>query len=87
MIRRSIGAESLALLAFSGDKSGGRASPIYKAQKWTFAVNLALDVLNLEDRKNNDISYYYISRVPGEPIGGVDGVHVHPAVPRTIRLT
>ena len=23
----------------------------------------------------------------GEPIGGIDGVHVHPAVPRTIRLT
>jgi outer membrane cobalamin receptor len=50
-------------------------------------INLALDVLNLEDRKNNDISYYYTSRVPGEPIGGVNGLHVHPAVPRTIRLT
>ena len=50
-------------------------------------INLALDVLNLEDRKNNDISYYYTSRVPGEPIGGVNGLHVHPAEPRTIRLT
>ena len=50
-------------------------------------INLALDVLNLADRNNNDISYYYTSRVPGEPIGGVNGLHVHPAEPRTIRLT
>lgn len=48
---------------------------------------LALDVLNLTDRKNNDISYYYTSRVAGEPPGGVHGVHVHPAEPRTIRVT
>jgi outer membrane receptor protein involved in Fe transport len=50
-------------------------------------LDLALDVLNLTDRKNNDISYYYTSRVAGEKLGGVDGVHVHPAVPRTIRVT
>jgi hypothetical protein len=43
--------------------------------------------LNLTDRKNNDISYYYTSRVAGEPVGGVDGVHVHPAEPRTIRVS
>jgi outer membrane receptor protein involved in Fe transport len=50
-------------------------------------LNVALDVLNLTDRKNNDISYHYTSRVAGEPLGGVDGVHVHPAEPRTIRVT
>ena len=50
-------------------------------------ITLGLDVLNLADRKNNDISYYYTSRVAGEPLAGVDGVHVHPAEPRTIRLT
>lgn len=50
-------------------------------------LDVALDVLNLTDRKNNDISYYYTSRVSGEPVGGVDGVHVHPAEPRTVRLT
>ena len=50
-------------------------------------LDVALDVLNLTDRKNNDISYYYTSRVAGEPLGGVDGVHVHPAEPRTIRVT
>jgi outer membrane cobalamin receptor len=49
-------------------------------------LNVALDILNLTDRKNNDISYYYTSRVSGEQVG-VDGVHVHPAEPRTIRVT
>jgi hypothetical protein len=49
-------------------------------------LDIALDVLNLADRKNNDISYYYISRVAGEPLAGVDGLHVHPAEPRTVRL-
>jgi outer membrane receptor protein involved in Fe transport len=50
-------------------------------------ITLAVDVLNLTDRKNNDISYHYTSRVSSEPLAGVDGLHVHPAEPRTIRLT
>jgi outer membrane receptor protein involved in Fe transport len=50
-------------------------------------VDVTLDILNLTDRKNNDISYYYASRLSGEPAGGVSDVHVHPAEPRTVRLT
>jgi outer membrane receptor protein involved in Fe transport len=50
-------------------------------------LDVALDVLNVTDRKNNDISYYYTSRVAGETLAGVDGVHVHPSEPRTIRVT
>ena len=50
-------------------------------------LNVALDILNLTDRKNNDISYYYTSRVAGEQVGGIDGVHVHPAEPRTVRVS
>lgn len=49
-------------------------------------LNIALDVLNLADRKNNDISYYYKSRASGEVLG-VNDVHLHPAEPRTIRLS
>jgi hypothetical protein len=56
-------------------------------RKVTNDLDVALDILNLTDRKNNDISYYYTSRVAGEPVGGVDGVHVHPAEPRTIRVS
>ena len=50
-------------------------------------LDVALDILNLTDRKNNDISYVYSSRVAGEPPQGVPGVHVHPAEPRTFRAT
>jgi outer membrane cobalamin receptor len=55
-------------------------------RKLSSDVDVTLDVLNLTDRKNNDVSYYYTSRVAGESLAGVSGVHVHPAEPRTIRL-
>ena len=51
------------------------------------SLDLALDVLNLSDRRNNDISYVYTSRLAGEPAAGVEGLHVHPAEPRSLRLT
>jgi len=50
-------------------------------------LELALDVLNLSDQKYNDMAYVYTSRLAGEPVGGVDGLHVHPGQPRTLRLT
>jgi outer membrane receptor protein involved in Fe transport len=50
-------------------------------------LDLAMDVSNLTNRQNNDISYHYTSRVSGEPLGGVEGVHVHPSEPRTLRVS
>jgi len=50
-------------------------------------LDLAMDVLNLTNRANNDISYLYTSRLRGEAASGVADVHVHPAQPRTLRLT
>ncbi len=44
-------------------------------------------VLNLLDRENADIAYFYTSRLPGEPADGVEDVHFHPAEPRTFRLS
>jgi len=51
------------------------------------ALRLNLQVYNLLDAKVSDIDYYFASRLPGEPIGGVEDIHVHPAVPRTLRLS
>ena len=31
--------------------------------------------------------YFYTSRLPGEPMSGVEDVHTHPTPPRTVRLT
>lgn len=50
-------------------------------------LDLSLDVFNLLDREVSDVDYFYASRLPGEPAAGVDDVHLHPAEPRTARLT
>ena len=50
-------------------------------------LKLALDVFNLFDRQASDIDYYYASRLPGEPAGGVNDIHFHPVEPRTLRVT
>ena len=47
---------------------------------------VALDVLNLFDAADNDIEYYYGSRLPGEPADGLEGIHLHPVEPRAVRL-
>ena len=45
------------------------------------------DVLNLLDSRQNDIAYYYTSRLSDEPAAGVDGILKHPVMPRMVRLT
>ena len=49
-------------------------------------VRVGLDLLNLFDAKDPDISYWYASRLPGEPVGGVEDRHIHPVEPRQVRL-
>jgi hypothetical protein len=51
------------------------------------AVTLTLDLLNVLDSEDADVSYYYASRLRGEPAGGVEDVHVHPVAPRSARLS
>lgn len=47
-----------------------------------------LDILNLFDRKDSDIEYYYESRLQGEPSGvGQADVHFHPVESRQFRLS
>jgi outer membrane receptor protein involved in Fe transport len=50
-------------------------------------LRLVLQALNLLDAEVSDIDYYYTSRLPGEPPEGVDGIHLHPALPRSLRLS
>jgi hypothetical protein len=49
--------------------------------------DVLLDMFNLTDRRANDIEYFYRSRLAGEPAAGVDDRHLHPAEPRTVRLS
>ena len=53
----------------------------YRTARWEAAV----ECLNLLDRRDNDIEYRYQSRLAGEPLGGFDDTHLHPAEPRRFR--
>jgi hypothetical protein len=49
-------------------------------------VQFSVEAFNLLGVNAADIDYYYRSRLPGEPSEGLDDVHTHPALPRTIRF-
>ena len=55
----------------------------WRDRDWEFAV----DLLNILNRANDDIAYYYASRLPGEPAAGVNDIHLHPAEPRLVRFS
>ena len=44
-----------------------------------------MDVLNAFDSDDDDITYWYASRLPGEPPEGVEDYHFHPIEPRNVR--
>lgn len=56
------------------------------SRRFGLQTELALDVFNLTNRQVNDIEYFYESQLPGEAAPVADR-HVHPAEPRTLRVT
>lgn len=55
-------------------------------------LSLGLEVFNLANRKGNDIEYLYASCSAGEVASGacgsgIEGRHIHPMEPRTVRLS
>ena len=55
----------------------------WKNRDWEFGLSL----LNALDRRSDDIAYVYTSRLKGEPAAGLEDTHLHPAEPRTLRLS
>ena len=55
--------------------------------KFENGVKLQLDVLNLLGSKSDQISYFYESRLPGEPAAGIADRHFKPVEPRAFRVT
>lgn len=47
---------------------------------------LVADVFNVLDQRADDITYFYASRLPGEPAGGVEDFHFHPVEPIQARI-
>jgi hypothetical protein len=50
------------------------------------AMSVELSVFNALDARDNDITYFYESRLAGES-APIAGLHVHPVEPRTARVT
>ena len=53
---------------------------------WGKNAEVTLDVFNLRNSKVDDIQYFYASKLPSETAAVADR-HVHPAEPRSARLT
>jgi outer membrane receptor protein involved in Fe transport len=80
------------------DSVRGDASSLVNARVgYTFGngFRIFLDAFNLLDAEDADIQYFYASRLPAavsptgaaEPVVGVEDVHFHPMVSRTLRLS
>ncbi|PZU12337.1 MAG: hypothetical protein DI606_09665 [Sphingobium sp.] len=50
-------------------------------------LEIAADLLNLFNTRRADADYFYASRLPGEPLEGVDGVHSRPVESRQLRVS
>jgi outer membrane receptor protein involved in Fe transport len=50
-------------------------------------TRIAVEALNLFDSRDNDITYFYASRLPGEPAEGVEDRHLHPVEPFQLRVS
>jgi len=50
-------------------------------------VSVSLDILNLTNSKSDQITYAYVSRLPGEPAEGLIDRVFHPVEPTAVRLT
>ena len=76
-------------LVESGDVKSGSSTLFDMQLGWQPAPRwkLRLDVFNLFDADVDDITYFYESRLPGEPAEGVADVHFHPAEKRSFRFT
>lgn len=51
------------------------------------STRLRVDVFNIFDSSTNDITYYYESRLSGEPAAGVADLHFHPGEKRSFRVS
>jgi hypothetical protein len=53
----------------------------------TERLSAVVDGFNLLGREDDDIAYFYASRLSGEPLRGVEDVHFHPVIKPSVRAT
>jgi hypothetical protein len=54
--------------------------------RFTEQLRIGIEILNALDRSANDITYFYESRLAGEP-EPIEDIHFHPVEPRTLRAS
>lgn len=50
------------------------------------SLRIQAEVFNMLNRKDDAITYFYTSRLPGESLAGVDDFHFHPVEPVSFRI-
>lgn len=50
-------------------------------------MEIAADLINALNARDNEITYFYTSRLRGELLGGVDDRHIKPIEPRQLRVS
>jgi hypothetical protein len=55
--------------------------------KFSDKLRVVLDVFNLLNASVSDIEYFFASRLSGEPVGGVEDIHMHASLPRSGRVS
>jgi len=58
------------------------ARAAYTPGKWAFSIEL----LNILNSKAHDVDYFYATRLPGEPAGGIEGYNSKITEPRQVRF-
>jgi hypothetical protein len=76
-------------LVEDGSERWGRSSLVNLALGYSLprGITLRAEVFNLLDSEDSDVEYFYASRLPGEPLEGVEDVHFHPLERRGARLS
>ncbi|MCC7007492.1 MAG: TonB-dependent receptor [Acidobacteria bacterium] len=70
------------------DSVRSKATSLVNAQigyHLTPRVHVVFDAFNVLNARASDVDYFYTSRLRGEPAAGVDDIHTHPTLPRTVR--
>ncbi|HEX3702583.1 MAG TPA: carboxypeptidase-like regulatory domain-containing protein [Vicinamibacterales bacterium] len=84
-LRAASGSTQSAITDRAGAFEFRRLAPdTYKAGKH---AKIGVDVFNLLNAVDSDIDYFYASRLPGEPLDGIDDIHTHPTLPRSARIS
>ena len=69
----------------SRESRGTAVASLQAGYQFDARWRLVVDIFNLFNQRADDITYFYTSRLPGEPAAGVGDYHFHPVEPIQVR--